>query len=329
MEPSLVGSQIFADYIRIDCESIHPSQVRVDQRRANHKVCTLSFLTDRWNGTDSPLSKILRNRQTKNAFRRSVYRFRDPQTYALLHCSVFKERTPTPNLFSSDLAASLFAVGVGVTKSILQRAGSGVKHNWELFSRRVFARQTSLLCFHAISANGHAAPSARSVLRTVVECPAAVLLAAGFQTLPRSVPHRIVGDREDLRYERRVPRALRDQGRRAVRRDAHPITRPRSERFHGLPGSGTSVLIRSFQHGAKAFAERSKRRGLSCAVDGARLFATPRLQIVGSVQRVPACLNFGGVNKLADLLEPARCGGACHTSRISPAKSIDKLPYPP
>lgn len=61
----------------------------------------------------------------------------DPQTYALLHCSVFKERTPTPNLFSSDLLASLFAVGAGVTTSIIPRWGSEVKRDSRIFSQRI------------------------------------------------------------------------------------------------------------------------------------------------------------------------------------------------
>ena len=42
-----------------------------------------------------------------------------------------------PNLFSSDLAASLFVVGVGVTTSIIPRPGTGVKHESRLFSQRI------------------------------------------------------------------------------------------------------------------------------------------------------------------------------------------------
>ena len=38
-----------------------------------------------------------------------------------------------PNLISSDLTASLFAVGIGVTTSIIPRRGGGVKHESTLF----------------------------------------------------------------------------------------------------------------------------------------------------------------------------------------------------
>ena len=86
MEPSLVGSQIFADYIRIDCESIPSRHEQVHPivwgGLSNHEVI-IKFVRsnpskDRWNGAFGSPSKILRNRQTKNAFRRLCLQVQRP-----------------------------------------------------------------------------------------------------------------------------------------------------------------------------------------------------------------------------------------------------------
>ena len=55
-----------------------------------------------------------------------------------------------PNLISSDLTASLFAVGIGVTTSIIPRRGGGVKHDSRLFFQRIscdFSRARRLCAF--------------------------------------------------------------------------------------------------------------------------------------------------------------------------------------
>src|SRR5262249_48662741 len=59
-------------------------------------------------------------------------------------------------------------------------------------------RVTLAVCprFRAVAADLHVAPSARAVLRVIVERPLARVLAAGLQPLPRPLRDRIVNDRE-------------------------------------------------------------------------------------------------------------------------------------
>src|SRR3954469_14209272 len=53
-------------------------------------------------------------------------------------------------------------------------------------------------CLHAVAARGHLAPAAGTVLRGVVERPAAVRVAARLHPLPGAVAHRAEDGREDL-----------------------------------------------------------------------------------------------------------------------------------
>jgi hypothetical protein len=85
-------------------------------------VCTIAHTRSGETGVWCVRLKIsLAEGQTKSASRRalSVLRYGDPQTYALLHGSVFKERIPTPDRTWSGSLTTPKWLGVRVTTAII------------------------------------------------------------------------------------------------------------------------------------------------------------------------------------------------------------------
>jgi hypothetical protein len=95
MEPLIVGSQLSLTKLWTclrDKSALHSRATLVI-------YCTIG-LTSREKPVEPgfhirPIKNLASKK--KNALRRFVLSVGDPQTYALLHCSVFKERTPSPD----------------------------------------------------------------------------------------------------------------------------------------------------------------------------------------------------------------------------------------
>jgi len=82
--------------------------------------------------------------QTKNKQKRGSRRARllsggDPQTYALLHCSVFKEQTPEPGPCRAGLLTAPNRRGARVTANIIAPGQTPVKES----SERAFRKRSS------------------------------------------------------------------------------------------------------------------------------------------------------------------------------------------
>lgn len=154
---------------------------------------------------------------------------RDPQTCALLHGSVFKERTRQPPcLIRTDLSTVPTHGGAGVTTSSISPGGTPVKRVFALFSgpqtnvgrrhHRALLALSTTPSFCAISADVHRTPGTRSVLGSIVVRKRARLFPTEFEPAPCSIAHRVVDNAEQ--------RADHGRGADTRRSERRVLTRP-------------------------------------------------------------------------------------------------------
>ena len=96
--------------------------------------------------------KISLNKKKKNAFRRFVFLVGDPQTYALLHCSVFKERTLGPDRVDRPTTCNVEdgeRTGSRVTTTSIEERSTTVKAHDTAFR----SRNAGLATFYNAAAN--------------------------------------------------------------------------------------------------------------------------------------------------------------------------------
>ncbi len=163
-------------------------------------------------------------------------------------------------------------------------------------SSAIFARPATLR-FHSVAAHPHAAPSTRTVLRAIVECPAATAFAAGFQPAKRAGRHGVVDNTEQSRQYCRGSVSTRMQLRRAFRCNAQlhtPFARRRDakrpsalllfRRLHGLR------VVRGRLRGTPVTAKGPPRRSPgSGSPAGTTRSSRPRTRAGRSLPRVQRC----------------------------------------